>query len=437
MAVTHIEKPDQTTPAEPPAARKVLVAAGIGNFIEWYDFVVYGFVATVLAPLFFPSDTPFVSLLAAFAVFGVGFGMRPIGGLVLGHLADRYGRKNVLVLIVSLMAVGTLLLGIAPTYAQAGVLGPVILVFARALQGFSVGGEFAGAAAFMIEHAPEGRRGRYGGWQMFGQMGGVLAGAIIAGLLTVSLGPDALSAWGWRVAFLVAVPLIIVAFYIRRRLEDTPSFRRVEASHGVESAPLLASLRQGYRQLLLMVGVVCLPGLGTYVLFISMPSYLDATQKLPLTTGLGVTIAGLVVFTGVVPLFAALSDRVGRRPLMRIGALGIVIVAYPAYLVIGTGSIPAIVGTMLVTGLFLGMIHAPMPVILAEAFPTRIRVSSMAIAYSVATALFAGTAPYVSTWLLSTTGDPRAPGLLVTAAAVVTFVTAMVLRETYRDDFTS
>lgn len=410
--------------------RRVLVAAGVGNFIEWYDFVVYGFVATVLAPLFFPSSDPVVSLLATFAVFGVGFGLRPLGGLFFGHLGDRYGRRNTLVLIIALMGLGTLVLGLAPTYAQAGVLGPVLLVAARALQGFSVGGEFAGSSAFMVEYAPEDKRGRYGGWQMFSQMGGVLAGAVVAGLLTLLLDPDALRDWGWRLAFLIAVPLIGVALYVRLRVEDTPVFRAAESESAVERSPLLVSLRDGRRSLLVMIGLVCLPGIALYVLYISMPSYLATTQDAPISTGLVTTVVGLAVFTALVPPFAALSDRIGRRPLLLGGALATGVVVYPLYLLIGTGSPVAIAAAQVIPAVALAAIHAPLPAAMAEAFPTRLRVSSVAIAYGIATALFSGTAPYVSTWLLAATGDPRTPALLVLAAAVVTTAAAVAQPET-------
>lgn len=437
--MTLIEEPfkssSPTEPAPTGTSRRtrgrVLVAAGIGNFIEWYDFVVYGFVATVLAPLFFPSADPVTSLLATFAVFGVGFGMRPLGGLVFGHLGDRYGRRNTLVLVIGLMAVGTLLLGLAPTYAQAGVLGPVLLVVARALQGFSVGGEFANSSTFMIEYAPRGRRGRYGGWQMFSQMAGVTAGAVVAGILTLLLDPAVLSAWGWRVAFLLSVPLIGVALYVRLRLHDTPVF---EEEDSPEKAPLVAGLRQGWRRILVAVGIVCLPGVALYAMFISMPSYLATTQKAPIALGLTTTIVGLVVFTAAIPPLAALCDRVGRRPLLFTGAAATTVLAYPLYVLISTGSVAAIVTAQIVAGLALAVIHAPVPAVLVEAFPTKVRVSSVAIAYGIATAAFSGTAPYLSTWLLAQTQNPLSPAFLVISAGVVTLAAVALLPETLRTE---
>jgi MFS family permease len=295
-AVSSPMSAEPTTPQPTASVRlKVLLAAGIGNFIEWYGFIVYGFLAPILAPLFFPSDDLVTSLLATFAVFGVGFGLRPVGGLILGHLGDRYGRRNALVLVIALMAVGTTMFGVAPSYAQAGIIGPIVLVLARALQGFAIGGEFASSSTFMVEYAPPGQRGRYGGWQMFSQMAGLLAGAVVAGVLTVLLAPEAAREWGWRVAFLLAVPLIGVALYVR--LQDTPVFKRVESTAGAERLPILASLRRGWRCLLTMVGILCLPAIGVYALFVSMPAYLVATQGLPLKTGLISTIIGLAVFT--------------------------------------------------------------------------------------------------------------------------------------------
>jgi MFS transporter, MHS family, proline/betaine transporter len=432
-AVSSPMSAEPTTPQPTASVRfKVLLAAGIGNFIEWYDFIVYGFLAPILAPLFFPSDDLVTSLLATFAVFGIGFGLRPVGGLILGHLGDRYGRRNALVLVIALMAVGTTMLGVAPTYAQAGIIGPIVLVLARALQGFAIGGEFASSSTFMVEYAPPGQRGRYGGWQMFSQMAGLLAGAVVAGVLTVLLAPEAAREWGWRAAFLLAVPLIGIALYVRLRLQDTPVFKRVESTAGAERLPILASLRRGWRRLLTMVGILCLPAIGVYALFVSMPAYLVATQGLPLKTGLISTIIGLAVFTAAIPPLAVLSDSIGRLPLLLAGTLGTAALAYPAYLVIDTGSVAEIVGVQLVAGLILALAHAPMPSVMVEAFGTRTRVSSVAIAYGVATALFSGTAPFVLTWLSSATGDARIPGVLVAAAGAVTFASILALPETHR-----
>ncbi|MET8873191.1 MFS transporter [Nocardia sp. NPDC004604] len=413
----------------------MLLAAGIGNFIEWYDFIVYGFVAPILAPLFFPSADFVTSLLATFVVFGVGFGLRPIGGLVLGPLGDRYGRRLSLVLVISLMAVGTTMLGCAPTFAQVGIVGPIVLVCARAIQGFAIGGEFASSSAFIVEYAPPGQRGRYGGWQMFSQMAGLFAGAVVSGAMINVLSPDAARVWGWRVAFLLAVPLIAVAMYVRWRLADTPVFERAEKV-GTEAAPLRTSLRRNWRQLLNGIGVLCLPGIAVYALFVSMPAYLVATEQVPLSTGLISTIIGLGVFTVVIPPAAALTDSVGRRPVFLAGALITTALAYPAYMLIGTKSVAAIVAAQVVMGIVLGIMHAPVPAILVEAFGTRTRVSSVAISYGIATAVFSGSAPYLTTWLTSVTHDARIPGVLVAAAGLITIASGLTMPETANKELT-
>ena len=228
--------------AHPGGVRKrAVVAAVIGNFIEWYDFTIYGYLAVVIAPLFFPSEDRLVSLMATFAVFGVAFVMRPIGALFFGNIGDRIGRRNTLAAIILITSGATFFIGLIPSYETIGILAPLLLVLARVVQGFAVGGEYGGATAFMVEYAPEDKRGLYGSWQFVTQGASLMIGLLIVTALTTGLSEEALFSWAWRVPFLVALPLGLIGLYMRLKLEDTPAFQTVQERQEVERTPLMGS----------------------------------------------------------------------------------------------------------------------------------------------------------------------------------------------------
>ncbi|MQA84180.1 MAG: MFS transporter [Streptosporangiales bacterium] len=253
--------------------RKAVAAAVIGNFIEWYDFSVYAFLATVIAPLFFPSNDPAASLLAAFAAFGVAFLVRPLGGIIFGHYGDRIGRRDTLALVVLIMAGATTLIGVLPSYGQIGIAAPVLLVIARALQGLSAGGEYANATSYLIEYAPERRRGLYGSWTYVTIGLALMAGATLGAVMTSSLSEEAISSWGWRVPFLISAPLGLIGFYLRMKLDDSPRFRALQEAGDVAAAPLLTMLRTQLPNLFMTVGIVVTGTVGVYISLLYMPAY--------------------------------------------------------------------------------------------------------------------------------------------------------------------
>lgn len=413
-------------------ARKAVTAGAIGNFIEWYDFAVYGYFATVIATQFFPSDNRVASLLATFAVFAVAFFMRPVGAFVFGYYGDRIGRRTTLAAAVILMGISTLMIGVLPTYSQIGILAPVLLVVARVLQGLSAGGEWSGSAAFMVEYAPSDKRALFGSWQQFSIVAGLLAGSAIGSLLGVVMTEEALNAWGWRVPFILGVLVGLIGLYLRLRIEETPAFREVEQKEEVAEAPITSSFTTGRSATLTAVGFTMAWTVSYYVLLTYMPTFLTENLGIPLTLALASNAIGLGVLALLTPFTAILSDRIGRKPLLAIFAGLMALLTLPLFLLISTGTLVFVILGQILFGIIIAFSAGPGPAAMVEMFPTNIRYSALGISYNLAVAAFGGTAPFIATFLVSRTGSNLSPSIYVIAAALVTFVVVLRMKETYR-----
>jgi MFS transporter, MHS family, proline/betaine transporter len=415
--------------------RRALVAGAIGNFVEWYDFVIYGAFTPVLAGIFFPSENRTASLLATFAVFGVAFLLRPLGGLVFGHVGDRTGRRNTLAFVVILMSVATAAMGLLPTYAAVGVLAPLLLLIARATQGFSAGGEFGGSAVFMVEYAPPDRRGYFGSWQTATVGLGAAFGTLVSLAFSASLSESALNAWGWRVPFLIALPIGVIGLYLRLRLEDTPNFKAVKEKHEeTDRTPVVESFRLYPRNIVVGACIVIAATLGVYVFHNYIVAYLTDTVGTSLAAAQAGVLAGTLSFSGFALVWGWLSDRARRRkPFLVAGALGTLLVTYPAFLLLKTGALPLILlGEVLFSSVVV-LITGLVPTVLSELFPTNVRYTALSIAYILANSLFGGTAPLVVTYLADRTNTDSVAALYVMAAAAVSLVAALAYRETARE----
>jgi MHS family proline/betaine transporter-like MFS transporter len=410
-------------------SRRALVAGSIGNVVEWYDFAVYGAFATVIAATYFPGDDPVAGLSASFAVFATAFLARPVGAVVFGRLGDRVGRRQVLVTVILLMAAATAGIGLLPGRAALGVLAPVLLVGFRTLQGLSVGGEAAGATAFVVEYAPEGRRGWYGAW-LWSTLGLGVAGGIGAALvLTRVLPAAALQDWGWRLAFLAAVPMGLVGLYLRTALDDTPRFRTVQRAGAVARRPVGDTLAGHGDRLLRGLALVAAASLAFNLFFIYLPSYLAAALGVPLARTLPAALAGLLLGAAAGLAAGRLSDRLGRRPFLLAGTAGLLLVTLPAFLLVrGAGPAGRTLGFVLVALALSCLVVLPSH--LAELYPTPVRSTALAITYGLGTALFGGTAPFLATWLVRRTGAPVAPAVYATLLAAAAVVAAVASRET-------
>jgi len=410
------------------SSRQAVSAAVIGNVLEWYDFAVYGFMAGIIGKNFFPSGDEVSQLLAAFAVFGVGFLARPLGGIVIGRIGDTSGRKTALVLTIMLMAAGTVLIGITPTYATVGVAGPFLILLARLMQGFSAGGEWGGSTAFIVEWADEGERGFLGSFQQCSVSAGLLLGSGVAALITTLLDPATMEAWGWRVPFLLGALIGPVGMYMRRNIDETPAYERAmrlpaPTPRHDDVAPFWLAARA--------FGFTVLWTVAFYIFLNYMPTFLKTYAKLSSAEALWSNTIGLLVLVIAIPLMGRLSDRVGRKPLLLACCVCFIVLPYPVFaLYLSAPPLGTIIAIQIVFGAIIAMFSGAGPAAIAEIFPTRSRSTWMTTGYALSVAIFGGFAPYIATWLIATTGSPISPVYYVVAAAVVSTIVIARLKET-------
>ncbi|MEJ8635238.1 MULTISPECIES: glycine betaine/L-proline transporter ProP [Streptomyces] len=423
------------------AVKRATKAASLGNAMEWFDFGIYSYLAVTLGHVFFPSENDTAQLLSSFATFAVAFLVRPLGGMFFGPMGDRIGRKKVLALTMILMAIGTLAIGLIPSYASIGFWAPVLLIFFRLVQGFSTGGEYGGASTFIAEYAPDKRRGYFGSFLEFGTLAGYVGAAGLVTLLTAWLGSDTMEAWGWRLPFLVAGPLGLVGLYLRLKLDETPAFKKLEdeSAHASEAADTIETstkddlakiFRVYWPTLILCIALVGAYNVTDYMLLSYMPTYLSDELGYSETHGLLILLGVMVLLMLMINQVGKLSDRFGRKPLLMAGMLGFLVLSLPAFLLIGQGSIPAIVAGMLMLGLSLLCLLGTMSAALPALFPTPVRYGSLSVGYNLSASLFGGTTPLVITALISVTGSNLMPAYYSMAAALVGVIAVACMKET-------
>ena len=409
--------------------RAVITGASIGNAVEWFDFAIYGFLATFIAAHFFPSGNDTTALLNTFAIFAAAFFMRPLGGFFFGPLGDRVGRQRVLAVVILLMSGATLCIGLLPTYDAIGVAAPLLLLLLRCLQGFSAGGEYGGGAVYLAEYATDARRGLTITFMAWSGVLGFLLGSVTVTLLQALLPVSAMESFGWRIPFLIAGPLGLVGLYIRLRLDDTPQFAELSKTDQTAQSPLREAVSTSLRQILQVIGLFILFNIGYYVVFTFLPTYFIKTLKFSKTDAfVSITLACLVALILILPL-AALSDRIGRRPLLIGASVAFALLGYPLFLLLNTGSLTAAITAHCCLAAIESVYVATAVSAGVELFATRVRFSGFSIGYNICVALFGGTTPYVVTWLTTTTGNPVAPAYYLVTAAVISLATVLTLRE--------
>jgi MFS transporter, MHS family, proline/betaine transporter len=412
--------------------RRAMLGASVGNCVEWFDFAVYGYLAATLGAVFFPSDDPTISLLSSFAVFGVAFFMRPLGGFFFGPLGDRIGRQRTLATVIILMSVSTFVIAFLPGYAVIGIWAPILLVAARLLQGFSVGGEFGGASAFLAEYSPDERRGYLVSWIEFSAVGGFFLGSASVLVLTATIGEDALGSWGWRIPFLLAGPLGLIGLYIRLRVEDTPEFRALESTGEVSGSPFRETITQNWRPIVQVIGLVIIQNAGFYIVLTYMPTYFSEQLGFTSTASSLSSVFTLLVAMALIPPLGALSDRVGRKPLLAGSCIGFALLSYPLFLLMNQGNLVGAVLSHVALGALLAVFLSATIAALAELFPTRVRYGGFSIGYNISVAIFGGAAPFFATYLISVTGNPLSPAFYLIAAAMASLITIATIKETAR-----
>ncbi|MDF1893943.1 MFS transporter [Rahnella contaminans] len=425
----------QLSPASASQSRRALVAGSVGNFIEWYEFGVYGYLATLIAGNFFTLEgqTGMTGLLLTYASFALAFFCRPIGAIIFGRIGDRIGRKPTLIAVVLLMTLATAIIGILPTYAQIGVAAPLLLTLMRMFQGLFAGGEFGGAVSLMTEFAPKGKRGIYGAWQSFTVSLGLLTGVALVAILVQWL-PDAeMKAWGWRIPFLLALPMGLVALYLRLKLDETPTFiaSQKPEKNAPRTAEEKASTLATAKAIALGIGRMMGWSAGGYTFLVVMPSYLQTSLHATFLQALVATVLANVGFAIAILPSGWLSDKIGRKKVMMIAVLAVIILSFPLLHLLQNpeSSLLAKGVAVLIAGATIGMIAGPGPAMLAEMFPTRVRYTGLGLSYSLSNAVFSGCAGLIITGLIKETGNLDIPAYYVVATCVVSLFALMTLRK--------
>jgi len=429
---------DDITVIDNTKLKKAVTAAALGNAMEWFDFGVYGFVAFALGKVFFPDASPAVQTIAALGTFSVPFLVRPLGGVFFGLMGDRFGRQKVLSLTIIIMAISTFCIGLIPSYAAIGLWAPILLLLCKLAQGFSVGGEYTGAAIFVAEYAPDRRRGFLGSWLDFGSIAGFVLGAGLVVLLQSTLGEQAFLDWGWRVPFFVAGPLGLLGLYLRHAAEETPAFTEQlakmekEDRDAVQERPSVSfrEVFSKYRKALLVcIGMVLVTNITYYMLLTYMPTYLSSSLGYSEEHGVLIIVVVMIGMLFVQPVVGFFSDKVGRKPFLLTGSVGLLLLALPAYQFIGTDNTGLIFLGLLIIAVLLNCLTGVMASTLPALFPTRIRYSALASSFNVAI-IIAGLTPTVAAWLVEGTENLMMPAFYLMAAAVVGLITSFFLPET-------
>ena len=420
--------------AERRALRKAARASFMGNFVEWFDYAAYGYLATVIAATFFPQTDKATGLLATFAVFALSFIVRPLGGLVWGHFGDKYGRRNALSWSILIMSISTFCIGVLPTYGHIGFWAPALLLLIRLVQGFSASGEYAGASAFLAEYAPQGKRGLYTSIVPASTAAGLLFGAAFVAGMHALLSSEDMQSWGWRLPFLLAAPFGLVGRYIRMSLQDTPKFlemeQRLENKECATPAPIRELLTVHRRSVIIGIGVTCLNAVAFYLLLSYMPTYLSTEMGMSENDSFIASTVSLATYIGLIFLMGKLSDFFGRKTMLVMASVLFLLLTFPLFGMLDHQPLVVILMIQIVFGAMLAMNDGTLPSFLAEIFPTRVRFSGFAFSFNIANALFGGTAPFIATWLIQLTGNKMAPAWYLLAAAMVALIAMLACRET-------
>ncbi|MCL6233325.1 MFS transporter [Acinetobacter amyesii] len=404
--------------------KKVILAGTVGNAIEWFDWTIYATFAVFFAKQFFPSDDPTASLLATFAIFAVGFFMRPLGGIVLGIFSDRYGRKAALAATIIMMAGGSLMIGLSPTYESIGIFAPIILVLARLLQGLSLGGEFASAATYLSEMAPKNKRGFYSSFMFFSSAIGILMASGLAWALTSTLTETQMSEYGWRIPFILGAIGGLVGMWIRKSVPDS------EMTHKKESVknPLIVLIKRHPKETLRIVGISILTTFAFYIFVVYVPTYAIKVLGAEPQTAFAANTVGLIIFMLCQPVFGWLSDKIGRKPQLIVFAVGYLVFFYPIIKWMD-GTFASILLVELFGLVLYALYTAIGPAVMSEQFPTEVRAVGIGAPYNLMVALLGGTTPYVLTWLQSI-GKQDYFYFMVLVGALLTLITFMKMPET-------
>lgn len=411
-------------------ARRATLAGAVGNLLEVYDILIYAYSAKIIATLFFPAGDPTGALLLTFAVYAVGYGVRPIGALIFGYLGDRIGRRRTLVWSVMLMAICTVLIGLLPTYAVIGIAAPLILIVLRILQGISSAGEVSGSATFIVEHAPANRRGLLGSFQQVSSAAGFLLASLVILLQTVMFSSEQILEWAWRLPFLLGIFTGVVALWIRMGVTESPEFEKLQAENHVSENPLRTVARSSKLAVVRATCYIAVWVMGHHLFLTYIPTFLQEVAKVPRPQAQLSNVIGIIVFGVLIPVFGALSDRVGRRPILLFAVSAFALSSIPVMMALSTGSLIAVYLCQILVAVLLAAIVGPSPAVVAEMFPTAIRFSAMSLGWNISAMLFGGVAPLMATLILAWTGLSWSAGFIAVFCALLTLLVVLRMPET-------
>ncbi|GEL04531.1 MFS transporter [Rummeliibacillus sp. G93] len=405
-------------------AKKAVFATGVGNMMEWFDFGLYAYLAVVISELFFAGvSNPSLQLVFTFATFAVAFLIRPLGGIFFGRIGDKYGRKIVLSTTIIMMAISTLLIGILPTYEQIGVWAPILLLVARMIQGFSTGGEYSGAMVYIAESSPDKKRGTLGSGLEIGTLVGYIFASGVVTLLTFMLSHEQMLSWGWRLPFIIAAPIGLVGLYLRRHLDESPVFEEMEeARESEEHIPFRDIIKYYKKDLLLSIVIVAFFNITNYMILSYIPSYMTEVLHIHNTVSLVILLVVMMIMIPLALFFGRWSDKIGNKRIVQIGLLGTLILAVPAFSMMGYGHIGWIFAGVFLLGFFLSCYEGTMPSLLPTLFFSDVRYRALAVSFNISVSIFGGTTPLVASYLVHATKNPLSPAIYLMVISIIGFV---------------
>lgn len=412
--------------------RRVAVSSFLGNFIEWFDYATYSYFAIVIAAVFFPGENETLALMQTFAIFALSFLLRPIGAIFWGSMGDKKGRKWALSTSIFLMTGATFCIGLLPGYLAIGLAAPALLLVLRMIQGFSAAGEYAGAATFLAEYAPADKRGLYCSLVPASTATGLLVGSTFATVMYMVLPEAAVNDWGWRIPFLLAGPLGLVAHYIRTKLEDSPTYQQMQADMGKQddsNHPIRDLFKHHHKVLIISFGACMLNAVGFYVVLTYLPVYLETTVGMDPGESSLITTICLIAYIGFIFISGHLSDTFGRKKMLIIACVGFIVVTVPAFMLLNTIQFVTVLLVELVMCLLLTINDGTLSSYLTETFPTAVRYTGFALSFNLANALFGGSASFISTWLIDVTQNNLAPAWYMVGISVIALIAMIASHE--------
>ncbi|MCR9212537.1 MAG: MFS transporter [Proteobacteria bacterium] len=408
---------------------RTVIACTTGNVLEWYDFIIYGFLAALIGKQFFPSTDHIASLLSAFAVLAVGYGVRPIGSLIFGHFGDRIGRKPAMMASIYIMGTATFLIGCLPTYEQIGIWAAVLLVLLRIFQGIAVAGEYSSSAVLLVEKAPAVRRGYVGSWIAAACFGGVLLGSGVTALISNLLGDDVMQSWGWRLPFLIGGGIAVIGIFLRRHLTESIALASDDEDM---SSPIFQSVKDHWRQMLTIIGINMPVSIGYFILFVYAVSYFTTEMHFSTAKAMNINTFSLLLITVLIPVVGYVSDLTGRRPALFLAQGAVLLFGWPLWYLMHEQSAALVLIGQSLLAVFNGVGWALTIPVMVETFPAKVRCTAAGFSYNLCLGLFGGTTPWIATYLVSRTSDDFAPLYYLLAATAISCIAIYFLKEMAR-----